>query len=60
MDEELRQKEAFKKMMLEKFIEAERIEQMNATKRRRKLLEHRREVKLTFLFKFNRLRNFGS
>jgi len=33
-------------MMLEKFIEAERIEQMNATKRRRKLLEHRREVNL--------------
>jgi hypothetical protein len=31
-------------MMLEKFLEAERIEQMNATKRRRKLLEHRREV----------------
>lgn len=32
--------------MLDKFAEDDRIEQMNAQKRRMKMLEHRREVQL--------------
>lgn len=38
------EEEAFRKMMLAKFAEDDRIEQMNAQKRRMKQLEHRREV----------------
>lgn len=38
------EEEAFRKIMLAKFAEDDRIEQMNAQKRRMKQLEHRREV----------------
>lgn len=38
------EEEAFRKMMLARFAEDDRIEQMNAQKRRMKQLEHRREV----------------
>ena len=34
--------EKFRKIMLEKFAQDDRIEQMNAQKRRMKLLEHSR------------------
>lgn len=41
---EKEEEEAFRKMMMEKFAEDDRIEQMNAQKRRMKQLEHRRAV----------------
>jgi len=46
--ERLRQQEAeeedFRRRMMDKFAEDERIEQMNAQKRRMKMMEHKREV----------------
>lgn len=36
--------EVFKKKLMEKFAEDERLEQMNAQKRRMRELEHKREV----------------
>lgn len=41
---EKEEEEAFRNMMMDKFAEDDRIEQMNAQKRRMKQLEHRREV----------------
>lgn len=41
---EKEEEEAFGKMMMAKFAEDDRIEQMNAQKRRMKQLEHKREV----------------
>lgn len=41
---EKEEEEAFRKMMMAKFAEDDRIEQMNAQKRRMKQLEHKREV----------------
>ncbi len=41
---EKEEEEAFRKMMLAKFAEDDRIEQMNDRKRRMKQLEHKREV----------------
>lgn len=38
------EEEAFRQSMLAKFAEDDRVEQMNAQKRRMKQLEHRREV----------------
>lgn len=38
------EEEAYRKMMLAKFAEDDRIEQMNAQKRRKKQLEHKRAV----------------
>lgn len=38
------EEEAFRQSMLAKFAEDDRIEQMNAQKRRMKQLEHRKEV----------------
>lgn len=46
--ERLRQQEAeeedFRRRMMDKFADDERIEQMNAQKRRMKMMEHKREV----------------
>ena len=44
MAEEQRLEEVFKKKMMEKFAEDDRIEQMNQQRRRMKELEHKREV----------------
>lgn len=41
---EKEEEEAFRKTMMAKFAEDDRIEQMNAQRRRMKQLEHRREV----------------
>lgn len=41
---EKEEEEAFRKMMMAKFAEDDRLEQMNAQKRRMKQLEHKREV----------------
>lgn len=41
---EKEEEEAFRKMMMAKYAEDDRIEQMNAQKRRMKQLEHKREV----------------
>lgn len=41
---EKEEEEAFRKMMLAKFAEDDRVEQMNDRKRRMKQLEHKREV----------------
>ncbi|XP_054627345.1 meiosis-specific nuclear structural protein 1 [Dunckerocampus dactyliophorus] len=41
---EKEEEEAFRKMMMDKFAEDDRIEQMNAQRRRMKQLEHKREV----------------
>lgn len=41
---EKEEEEAFRKAMMAKFAEDDRIEQMNAQKRRMKQLEHKREV----------------
>lgn len=41
---EKEEEEAFRIMMMAKFAEDDRIEQMNAQKRRMKQLEHKREV----------------
>lgn len=43
------QEERFRQSMLDKFAEDDRIEQMNAQKRRMKMLEHRREVRIAAL-----------
>lgn len=42
--EEREEEEAFRQKMMDKFAEDDRIEQMNAQRRRMKQLEHRREV----------------
>lgn len=42
--EEKRLEEDFKQKLLQKFAEDERIEQMNAQKRRMKEQEHKREI----------------
>jgi hypothetical protein len=42
--EEKRLEEDFKQKLMQKFAEDERLEQMNAQKRRMRELEHRREV----------------
>jgi len=42
--EEAKMEQDFKQKMLEKFQEDDRIEQMNAQKRRMKELEHKREI----------------
>ena len=42
--EEKRMEDEFKIKMAEKFAEDERLEQMNAQKRRMKELEHKREI----------------
>lgn len=42
--EEERMEKEFRKRMLEKFAEDEKIEQMNAQKKRMRELEHKREV----------------
>lgn len=42
--EEKRLEEDFKQKLLQKFAEDERLEQMNAQKRRMRELEHRREI----------------
>jgi hypothetical protein len=39
------QDDDFRQRMMDKFAEDERIEQMNAQKRRMKMLEHKREVR---------------
>ena len=44
MEEEKRMEDEFKKKLLEKFAEDDRLEQMNAQKRRMKELEHKREI----------------
>ena len=41
---EQREEDEFRKQMMAKFAEDDRIEQMNAQKRRLKQLEHKREV----------------
>lgn len=41
---EKEEEETFSKMMMAKFAEDDRLEQMNAQKRRMKQLEHKREV----------------
>lgn len=41
---EKEEEEAFRRIMMAKFAEDDRIEQMNAQKRRMKQLEHKREV----------------
>jgi len=43
-EEEKAEEEQFRKAMLEKFAEDDRLDQMNAQKRRMKQLEHRREI----------------
>jgi len=43
-DEEKREEEEFRRTMLEKFAEDDRLDQMNAQKRRQKQLDHRREI----------------
>lgn len=42
--EERRLEEDFKQKLLQKFAEDERLEQMNAQKRRMRELEHKREI----------------
>ncbi len=42
--EEQRMEDEFKQKLMEKFAEDERLEQMNAQKRRMRELEHKREV----------------
>jgi len=43
-EEEKQEEEHFRKAMLEKFAEDDRLDQMNAQKRRMKQLEHRKEI----------------
>merc|ERR1719310_408374 len=43
-EEEKAEEELFRKAMLEKFAEDDRLDQMNAQKRRMRQLEHRREI----------------
>ncbi len=54
--EEKGMEQVFKRKMLEKFAEDDRVEQMNAQRRRMKELEHKREVKKEVIF---RLRGCG-
>lgn len=42
--EEKRMEDEFKRKLMDKFAEDERLEQMNAQKRRMKELEHKREI----------------
>ena len=42
--EEKRMEDEFKQKLMEKFAEDERLEQMNAQRRRMKELEHKREI----------------
>ena len=42
--EELRMEDEFKRKLMEKYAEDDRLEQMNAQRRRMKELEHKREV----------------
>jgi len=42
--EELRMEEEFKRKLMEKFAEDERLEQMNAQRRRMREQEHKRQV----------------
>jgi len=42
--EEHRMEEDFKRKLMDKFAEDERLEQMNSQKRRMKELEHKREI----------------
>jgi len=42
--EEKRMEEDFKRKLMDKFAEDERLEQMNAQRRRMRELEHKREV----------------
>jgi len=42
--EERRMEDEFKQKLMEKFAEDERLEQMNAQKRRMRELEHKREI----------------
>jgi len=42
--EELRMEEEFKRKLMEKFAEDDRLEQMNAQRRRMRELEHKREI----------------
>lgn len=44
MKEEKRMEDEFKKRLMEKFAEDERLEQMNAQKRRMREQEHKREI----------------
>merc|ERR1719197_929613 len=43
-DEEKKEEDAFRAAMLDKFAEDDRLDQLNAQKRRMKQLEHRREI----------------
>lgn len=43
-DEEKREEDEFRRAMLDKFAEDDRLDQMNAQKRRQKQLDHRREI----------------
>jgi len=43
-EEEKQEEEQFRQAMLDKFAEDDRIDQLNAQKRRQKQLEHRREI----------------
>ena len=43
-EEEKREEEEFRRVMLDKFAEDDRLDQMNAQKRRMKQLEHRKEI----------------
>lgn len=49
LKEEERMEKEFRKRMLEKFAEDDKIEQMNAQKKRMKELEHKREVFLLLI-----------
>lgn len=55
LKEEERMEKEFRKRMLEKFAEDDKIEQMNAQKKRMKELEHKREVFFLFIFLFFRI-----
>ena len=43
-EQEIAEEEEFRRRMLEKFAEDDRVEQMNAQRRRMKMAEHKREV----------------
>jgi len=43
-EEEKREEDEFRRQMLEKFAEDDRLDQMNAQKRRQKQMDHRREI----------------
>lgn len=52
----------FRKRMLDKFAEDDKIEQMNAQKKRMKELEHRKEVDFfkKYCFFFNKILYFNN